>query len=70
MDKRIKRNLRAVIYIKDIATITGRKPGAARNLYLAVLRSLDKGPKQFITYQEFSNYTGICEDVILEYLQN
>ena len=60
---------RIVIYVKDIVTITGRKPGAARNLYLAILRYFDKRRGQFITFQEFSNYTGIDEEVIQEYLK-
>ncbi len=69
MEKPFRRTQRAVVYIKDIARITGRKPGAARNLYRAILRSFEKQPGQFITFQEFSLYTGIDEEVIEHYLR-
>jgi hypothetical protein len=69
MEKRTRKPQRVVIYIKDIITITGRKKGAARNLYVAILQSFDKRQGQFITYQEFSIYTGISEDVIEQYLR-
>jgi hypothetical protein len=60
---------RLVIYSKDIEIITGRKPAAARKLYLAIKKFYEKQPDQFITFQEFSIYTGIDESVIQEYLQ-
>ena len=69
MEKRLRKPQRVVVYIKDIISITGRKPGAARNLYLAILQSFGKEPGQFITFHEFSVYTGIDEEVIQEYLQ-
>lgn len=69
MSKRIDKNQRVVIYAKDIATITGRKISASRNLYRAILRSFEKQPGQFITLREFSIYTGISEDQAKEYLQ-
>jgi hypothetical protein len=64
-----KRQHRLVIYAKDIEIITGRKPAAARKMYLAIKIFFDKQPGQFITFQEFSVYTGIDESVIQEYLQ-
>ena len=69
MEKTIRRTNRAVIYVKDIVIITGRKTGAARTLYWAIMRSFDKKPGQFITFQEFSNYTGIDEETVQEYLK-
>lgn len=69
MEQRTRKPQRAVIYIKDIMTITGRKPGAARNLYQTILRSFDKRPGQFITFEEFSRFTGIREELVMEYLQ-
>jgi hypothetical protein len=68
MEKLVKRSMRVVIYIKDIEIITGRKPGAARNLYWSIMRSFDKKPGQFITFQEFSIFTGIDEETVQEYL--
>ncbi len=68
MDRPLKRPLRVVIYIKDIEILTGRKTGAARKLYKEILQSFEKKRGQYITYQEFSIYTGICEEVIYQYL--
>jgi hypothetical protein len=34
------------------------------------MKSFDKRPGQFITFQEFSIFTGIDETVIQEYLRN
>jgi hypothetical protein len=71
MEKLIKKSLtRVVIYIKDIENLTGRKPGAARNLYYNILKAFDKKPGQFITYHEFSIFTGIDETVVQEYLRS
>lgn len=69
MDKRIQRNIRAVIYIKDICTITGRKFGTARNLYRTIQRSCKKRRDQFITLQEFCSHTGLQESLVQEYLK-
>jgi hypothetical protein len=68
MEKLVKRPIRVVIYIKDIIVITGRKRGAARKLYWSIMRTFDKKPGQFITFHEFSIFTGIVEETVLEYL--
>ena len=59
---------RVVVYIKDIEVLTGRKPGAARKLYNKILQSFEKKRGQYITYQEFSMYTGICEETVFHFL--
>lgn len=69
MKNQVGTNQRLVLYCKDISIITGRKYRAARKLYLAILRAFDKQPKQFVTMQEFSLYTGIREELILNYLK-
>jgi len=69
-DKLIRKSNRVTIYIKDIALITGRGISSARRLYWAIMKSFDKKPGQFITFQEFSIYTGIDEEVIQDYLRN
>jgi hypothetical protein len=58
-----------VIYIKDIQIIMGRSKSGARRLYLQILKKFQKNRDQFITYQEFSVFTGIDEDVVLEHLR-
>jgi hypothetical protein len=70
MENMVKKPMRVVIYPKDIEIITGRKTGAARNLYWSIMRTFDKKPGQFITFQEFSVFTGIDEETVLEYLMD
>jgi hypothetical protein len=69
MQKIPKKNIRVVVYIKDIEIITGRKRGAATKLYWEVMRAFDKKRGQFITFQELSIHTGIDETVIEDYLK-
>lgn len=69
MEKPFRRTHRAVVYIKDIIRITGRSKSSARNLYRAILRSFEKQPGQFITFNEFSVYTGIDEELIQQFLR-
>jgi len=70
MEKKIRKSSRAVIYVKDIVRITGRGTSAARKLYRAIRRTFEKQPGQFITFSEFSIYTGIDEEVIENYLRS
>jgi hypothetical protein len=60
---------RSVVYAKDIENITGRKPRAARKLHGQIKAAFEKHPKQFVTVQEFSLYTGIDEEIVREYLE-
>ena len=69
MDKPVRIPTRVVIYIKDIAVITGRKKSSARRLYWSIMRNFDKKPGQFLTFQEFSIFTGIDEEVVQEHLK-
>jgi hypothetical protein len=66
------RNLqpRVVVYIKDVEILTGRKPGAARKLLLKIRRYYKKERGQYITYQEFSLFTGICEEMVYAHLNS
>jgi hypothetical protein len=68
MPRPLKIPLRIVVTIKDISNITGRKKGSARNLYLAMIKAFKKKPGQMITYKEFCAFTGLAEDLILNYL--
>ena len=63
-----KRFTRAVIYIKDIARITGKKKTAARNLYYKIMKAFDKKPEQFLSKTEFARYTGIEMDYIESFM--
>ena len=59
---------RACIYPKDIQRITGRSERYGRKLLNDIKNHFDKAPHQFITIEEFAEYTGIDERIIEEYL--
>ncbi|WP_303317202.1 hypothetical protein Q4Q34_02030 [Flavivirga abyssicola] len=60
--------IRACIYPKDIQLITGRSERYGRKLLQTIKESLDKESHQFITVDEFSEYTGIKEEIVCQYL--
>jgi hypothetical protein len=62
--------VRACIYPKDIQCITGRTERYGRKLLKEIKLYLGKEPHQFITINEFSEYTGIEVDIINEYISN
>lgn len=62
--------VRACIYQKDIQCITGRTERYGRKLLKEIKLYLGKEPHQFITINEFSEYTGIEVDIINEYISN
>ncbi|MFH4967497.1 hypothetical protein V8G61_04755 [Gaetbulibacter sp. M240] len=59
---------RACIYPKDIQRITGRSERYGRKLLNEIKAHYDKAPHQFITIEEFAEYTGIDERIVEEYL--
>jgi hypothetical protein len=62
--------VRACIYPKDIQCITGRSERYGRKLLNEIKLYLGKKPHQFITINEFSEYSGIEVDIINEYISN
>ena len=62
--------VRACIYPKDIQCITGITERYGRKLLKEIKLYLGKEPHQFITINEFSEYTGIEVDIINEYISN
>lgn len=59
---------RACIYPKDIQRITGRSERYGRKLLNDIRNYLEKEPHQFITTKEFSEYSGIEEEIVNKYL--
>ncbi|HET8838712.1 MAG TPA: hypothetical protein VFM82_06925 [Flavobacteriaceae bacterium] len=55
---------RICIYPKDIQRITGRTERFGRNLLAKIKEHFDKQPHQFITIDEFAEYTGINKEEI------
>ena len=61
---------RVCIYPKDIRLLTGRSERFGRKLLQDIRESLQKESHQFITIREFSEYSGIEEDIINEYIKH
>ncbi len=60
---------RACIYPKDIQRITGRSERYGRKLLQDIRNYLDKEPHQFVTIKEFSEYSGIEMDEVIQYIK-
>ena len=61
---------RACIYPKDIQRITGRSERYGRKLLNQIKEHLDKKPHQFVTINEFSDYSGIQVDIVNQYIED
>jgi hypothetical protein len=62
--------VRICIYAKDVINITGRKERAAWKLLAQIRKKYKKQKGQFITIDEFCEYTGISEERVLPFLNN
>ena len=65
LEMRVKR---IIIYPKDIQRITGKSERYGRQLIRKIKEDLAKGDHQFVTINEFSEYTGIEEDLVRQYI--
>ncbi|WP_281980330.1 hypothetical protein [Tenacibaculum mesophilum] len=59
---------RACIYPKDIQRITGRSERYGRKLLQDIKNFLGKESYQFITIKEFAEYSGIEEEIVVQYI--
>ena len=59
---------RVCIYPKDIQRITGRSERYGRKLLQEIRKFFDKEPHQFITLEEFSEYSGIDIQLVEKYI--
>lgn len=59
---------RAIIYPKDVQRITGQSERSARKLVRDIKDHLKKDEHQFITINEFSEFTGIDHNTIDLYI--
>ena len=60
---------RLCIYPKDIQIVTGRSERFGRNLIRKIKQALSKQEHQFVTIDEFCNYTGLCAQIVKEKLR-
>lgn len=61
--------VRTCIYPKDIQCITGRSERYGRKLLNKIKSHFGKQKHQFVTVNEFSEYSGIEVEIVTEYLQ-
>lgn len=61
--------VRACIYPKDIQSITGKSERYGRALLCKIKTYFGKQPHQFVTAEEFSEYSGIKLETINNYLK-
>lgn len=59
---------RIVIYAKDIMNITGRKERAARKLLAQIRKKYQKKNGEFISIDEFCEFTGLKEEKVAAFL--
>jgi hypothetical protein len=55
---------RAVIYPKDVQRITGKSEKYSRRLLKKIKEFNDKAEHQFVSIEEFANYTGLSIELI------
>ncbi len=60
---------RTCIFPKDIQCITGRSERSGRKLLNEIKSHFGKHSHQFVTSEEFAEYSGINIEVVNDYLQ-
>ena len=55
---------RLCVYPKDVQRITGKSERYGRMLLLKIKESFNKKDHQFVSIQEFCNYTGLKKDEV------
>ncbi|MEP7375983.1 MAG: hypothetical protein ABI675_21485 [Chitinophagaceae bacterium] len=61
---------RIVIYAKDIMNITGRKERAARKLLARIRKKYKKKKGEFISVDEFCEFTSLRKESVAVFLRN
>lgn len=61
---------RIVIYAKDIMNITGRRERAARKLLAQIRKHYNKRKADFISIDEFCEYTSLKKESVTVFLVN
>jgi hypothetical protein len=67
---RMKKPKRICIYPKDIQRITGRSERYGRNILNEIRNKLNKLPHQFVTIEEFANYSGLEINAIIPFIED
>ena len=59
---------RIIVYPKDVQRITGRSEKYGRILLKKIKQEFSKKDHQFVTVEEFSQYTGLSTEVIQRFI--
>lgn len=59
---------RSCIYLKDVQRITGKSERTGRRLLQKIKNELGKQEHQFVTVEEFAQYSGISAEVVQKYV--
>ena len=59
---------RIVIYPKDVQNITGKKERSARKLISDIRLKLGKSKEEFVSINDFCNYTGLKKEQVEAFL--
>ncbi len=59
---------RIVIYPKDVQRLTGKSEKTSRELYKKIRKCKAKQKHQFVSIEDFADYTGLSLDLIKQHL--
>jgi hypothetical protein len=59
-----------IIYPKDVQRITGKSNRYGRQLLNKIKMQLSKEPHQFISVEEFCQFTGLASEQVIQYLND
>ncbi len=62
-------NRRICMYPKDVQLITSRSERYGRKMLQDIKNYLDKAPRQFVTVKEFSEYSGVEMEEIIQHIE-
>ena len=69
MDKALKNKLtRVVVYPKDVSIITGKSERYGRKRLKTIKETNEKENHQFVSLEEFSDYTGLPVELVKNHL--
>lgn len=69
MDKALKNKLtRLVVYPKNVSRITGKSERYGRKLLKTIKETNEKENHQFVSLEEFSDYTGLPVELVKEHI--
>jgi hypothetical protein len=61
---------RIIIYPKDVQRITGKSDRYGRQLLNKIRQQFSKEPHQFVSVEEFCQFTGLSSEQVILYLND